>query len=172
MNATVIEQRTAAPARRTLDAKRTSVEFAVETFWGLATVHGRFDRFEGAYETGPGGRRIELTVDADSLDTGNRTRDKHLRSAAFFNIAEHPQIRFTSTRVHDVGDGIWHVVGELEAAGTTVLLEFPAFVRAAARGLEVEATTTVDQTRFGMSRGKLGMIRPSTTLHVKAYVSA
>ena len=33
--------------------------------------------------------------------------------------------------------------------------------------LELEATTTVDQRRFGMSEGPLGNVRPPTTLHVK-----
>jgi polyisoprenoid-binding protein YceI len=63
-------------------------------------VHGRFDRFDGSYEVGPSGTTIELTIDADSLDTGHATRDKHLRSTDFFHIVEHPQVRFTSTRVH------------------------------------------------------------------------
>jgi polyisoprenoid-binding protein YceI len=173
MSATTIEQRTVAPARWTVDADETTVEFSVRTFWGLSTVHGRFDGFDGYYETGPDGPRIELTVDADSLDTGNRTRDEHLRSDDFFHVVEHPLMRFASTRVHDVGlaGGIVHVVGELEAAGAVVELEFPATVRAVDRRLEVEATTTVDQARFGMSGGLLGMIRRPATLHVKARLT-
>jgi polyisoprenoid-binding protein YceI len=171
MNATQIEQRTVAPLRWTVDGGETSVEFAVKSFWGIATVRGRFDRFYGSYEAGPGGQKIELTVDADSLDTGNRTRDKHLRSDDFFDIVEHPQIRFTSTRVHEVGDGILHVVGDLEVAGTVVQLEFPATVQAFDGGLQLEATTTVDQARFDMSSGRLGMIRRPVTLHVTARLS-
>ena len=171
MNATQIEQRTVAPLRWTVDGGETSVEFAVKSFWGIATVRGRFDRFYGSYEAGPGGQKIELTVDADSLDTGNRTRDKHLRSDDFFDIVEHPQLRFTSTRVHEVGDGILHVVGDLEVAGTVVQLEFPATVQAFDGGLQLEATTTVDQARFDMSSGRLGMIRRPVTLHVTARLS-
>jgi polyisoprenoid-binding protein YceI len=167
MTITAIEQR----MHWTLDPDETSVEFAVKTFWGLATVHGRFDHFDGRYETGPDATAIELTIDADSLDTGNRTRDKHLRSTDFFHVAEHPQVRFISTRVHDVGGGVLHVVGRLEAAGSSVLLEFPATVRPAAGGLEVEATTTVDQRELGMSSGTLGMIRRPVTLHVNARLS-
>src|SRR5581483_10158653 len=78
MSATVIEQRTAAPTRWAVDGDATAVEFDVKTFWGLATVHGRFDGFDGSYEVGPDGSTIELTIDADSLDTGNPTRDRHL----------------------------------------------------------------------------------------------
>jgi polyisoprenoid-binding protein YceI len=165
------EERAVASARWSVDSDETSVAFAVQTFWGLATVHGRFGHVGGSYEVRPDGTKIELTIDADSLDTGNRLRDKHLRSAEFFNVAEHPQVRFTSTRVRDTGDGALHVEGGLEAAGKVVPLEFDAKVRQVDHGLQVEATTTVDQRQFGMSSGQAGMIRPPATLHVKALLN-
>ncbi len=169
MTTTLIEQRT---THWTVDPDATAVEFAVKTFWGLVTVHGRFDRFDGSYEVGPGGATIEFAIDADSLDTGHATRDKHLRSTDFFHVAEHPQVRFTSTRVHEVTGGILHVVGHLEAAGAVVQLEFAATVRELDdHALEIEATTTLDERELGMSSGRLGMIRPPATLHVKARLN-
>ena len=172
MTITAIEQRAVAPTLWTVEPRDTSVEFAVKTFWGLMTVRGRFDRYDGTYEDGPDGTKIELAIDSDSIDTGNRTRDKHLRSSGFFDVTEHPQVRFTSTRVHHVTEQILHVVGQLEAAGNSVLLEFPATVRPVGDELELEATTTVDPRRLGMSSGKLGMIRPPATLHVEAHVTS
>ncbi len=168
MTTTLIEPRT---THWTVDPDATSVEFAVKTFWGLMTVHGRFDRFEGSYEVGPDGTTIELSIDADSLDTGHATRDKHLRSTDFFHVVEHPLVRFTSTRAHHVTGEILHVVGRLEAAGNVVELEFPAFVRQLGDALEIEATATIDQRQLGMSSGQLGMIRPPATLHVNARLS-
>jgi polyisoprenoid-binding protein YceI len=149
-----------------------SVGFVVKTFWGLATVRGRFDRFDGSFELGADGPHIELTIDADSIDTGNKTRDEHLRSTAFFGIDEHPHVRFVSTHVGDSGDGLLHVEGRLEAAGKVVPLEFDATVEPVVDGLELEATTTVDQRRLGMSTGFLGMIREPATLHVEARATA
>jgi len=168
MSTTTTIQKTALPTRWFVDDDEASVEFAVPTFWGLMTVRGRFDRFSGSYEVGADGMTIELTIDAASLDTGNRTRDKHLRSADFFHTAEHPQVRFRSTRVSAGGDGILHVEGGLEAAGTVVPLEFDATVMPAGDGLEIEARTGVDQRGFGMHSGPLDMIRPPATVHVKA----
>jgi polyisoprenoid-binding protein YceI len=165
------ETRSAAPTRWTVDADQTSVEFAVKTFWGLATVHGRFDRFDGSYEVGPNGTRIELTIDADSLDTGNRKRDEHLRSDDFFHVGEHPQVRFTSTRVRQQGDGVLHIEGGLEAAGKVVPLEFDAAVQQVDHGLEIEATTAVDPRELGMSSGLVGMIRPPATVHVETRLN-
>lgn len=165
MTTTAIEQAT---SHWTVDPENTLVEFAVKTFWGLATVRGRFDGFEGRYESGPDGAKIELAIDANSIDTGNGTRDKHLRSAAFFHVDEHPQVRFVSARVHEVGEQVLHVGGRLEAAGRSVWLEFPATKRPTADGLEIEAATTIDQQELGMSSGPLGMIRGPVTLHVAA----
>ena len=171
MNTITSEERAVAPARWSVDRDETSVAFDVRTFWGLMTVRGRFDRFGGSYEVGPDGTKIELTIDADSLDTGNRTRDKHLRSTDFFGIAEHPEVRFTSTRVREAQDGTLQVEGDLEAAGKVVPLEFDAAVKQVDGALEVEAATTVDQRQLGMSSGQLGMIRRPATLHVKARLT-
>jgi polyisoprenoid-binding protein YceI len=151
----------------TADPSRTTVEFAVEHFWGLHTVRGRFRRFDGAYVVGVAGPEIELTIDAASVDTGIPARDRHLRSADFFDVDEHPQVRFTSTRVDGLGNGRVHVSGELEAAGTRVPLAFDASVRVIDGELELEATTTVDHRRIGMSEGPLRSVRPTAKLHVQ-----
>jgi polyisoprenoid-binding protein YceI len=170
MTTTASEQTTVAPPRWSLDRDGSSVDFTVKTMWGLIPVRGRFDRFAGSYEVGRNGTTIELTIDADSIDTGNAKRDEHLRSSDFFDVGDHMQVRFRSTRVHAVGDGMLHVRGNLEVAGVVEPLEFAATVQPASEGLAVEATTTVDQRRFGMSSGVVGMIRGPATLHVKALL--
>jgi polyisoprenoid-binding protein YceI len=109
-----------------------------------------------------------LTVDVDSFDTGNRTRDNHLRSSDFFQLENHPEVRFVSTRIRPLRPGLLRVEGRLEAAGTGVSLELDATVEPVGEGLEIEATTAIDHGLFGMSSGQLGMIRSPATLHVRA----
>ena len=171
MTTTATERTTAAPARWTLDPDGSSVEFTVRTIWGLLPVHGSFARFDGSYEVRQDGATIELTIDADSIDTGNAKRDAHLRSSDFFDVDGHAHVRFRSTLIDEADEGMLHVVGHLEVAGIAEPLEFAATVRPAGDGLEVEATTKVDPRRFGMSSGLLGMIRPQATLHVKALLN-
>lgn len=151
----------------TADRSRTTVEFEVRHLWGLHTVRGRFRRCDGSYVVGPAGSAIELTIDAASVDTGNAARDKHLRSVDFFDVAEHPQVRFTSKHITGLGNGRVHVNGELTVAGAPVPIAFDASVRMIDGALDLEATTTVDQRRFGMSRGPFRNVRPPTKLHVK-----
>jgi polyisoprenoid-binding protein YceI len=170
MTTTAHDQTIAAPSQWLLDPDASSVDFTVKTMWGVTSVHGRFHRYEGFYEVGPNETKIELTIDADSIDTGNAKRDEHLRSSDFFDVENHPQVRFRSTRVDEDGDGMLHVVGDLEVAGVVEPLEFTATVQPAGEGIAVAATTTVDQQRFGMSAGVLGMIRRPATLKVEAQL--
>lgn len=168
MSSTATEMTQTRTERWTIDRRRTTVEFEVKHFWGLHTVRGHFDRFDGSYVVGLAGAEIELAVDAASINTRNAARDEHLRSEDFFDVAEHPQVRFTSTRIAGTGSGSVRVSGELVAAGTSIPVAFEAPVRLIDGELEIDATTTVDQTRFGMSRGPLWNVRPSAKLHVKA----
>jgi polyisoprenoid-binding protein YceI len=154
----------------TVDPTRTTVEFEVEHFCGLHAVRGRFGRVDGVYVLGTAGPEIELTIEAGSVETGNSVRDRHLRSGDFLNVDEHPQVRFTSTQVDGLGNGRVRVSGELDVAGTSVPLAFHASVRMIGAELELEATTTVDQRRFGMNQGPLGNIQTPTKLHVRAHL--
>ena len=80
----------------TLDPDKSSAEFAVKHFWGLITVRGHFNAIEGELSIDPAGAVAgELRINAASVDTGNKQRDKHLRSADFFGADEHPQVVYT-----------------------------------------------------------------------------
>jgi polyisoprenoid-binding protein YceI len=159
-----------AGTRWRLDPSRSSAEFRVPHFWGLITVKGRFRHFDGWLEVGENGTwRTELSIDAASLDTGNRKRDEHLRSGDFFDADNHPEVRFRSTSTREQGDGRVLVKGELEAAGQRVPLELQASVAETHdSSLELDATATVDQRRLGMTWSPLGMARTPTALTVHA----
>ena len=110
--------------RWVIDPTHSSAEFRVPHFWGLIKIKGRFDSIDGWLEVDErGARRVELTINAASLDTGNRRRDEHLRSADFFDTERHPEVHFVSSQVSDAGDGRLHVEGELCAAGDRVSLK-------------------------------------------------
>jgi polyisoprenoid-binding protein YceI len=149
-----------------VDPERTSVEFNVENFWGMTTVKGRFSRYHGTLDLS-GEPAVELTVEADSLDTGNRRRDTHLRSPAFFGAEQHPYVRFVSDRAALDGDRL-RVRGHLYARGAGIPLDIDATVRRAGDELEVEAVTAADHRRLGMTWSPLGMVRSPATLVIKA----
>jgi polyisoprenoid-binding protein YceI len=161
-----VDDRSASPQRWNIDG----VDFDVAAVWGLTIAHGRFERVAGLYEVGPEGTKLELTVDARSLITESGMLDNLLRSTEPSGIAEHPEVRFTSTRVRDSGQGKLHVEGRLEATGKVVPVEFDAVVWRVDDGFRLEATATVDRQHLGKSGGQLGMILPAT-VHVRAHLT-
>ena len=77
---------------------RSSVRFKNKTFWGLVTVTGEFTDVRGAGQiTANGAVSGGLDIRASSLKTGIRKRDEHLRSADFFDVEKHPEIRVEVT---------------------------------------------------------------------------
>ena len=155
-----------------LDPAGSTAEFRVPNVWGLTLVQGRFQRLDGWLEVDDEHRwHIKLTVDAASLDTGNRRRDQHLRSRDFIDAERHPEVRFRSSRVIDHGDGRLRVEGELEAAGERAPLEVDVRFEQADGRLELDAAATVDQRLLGMTYSPLGAIRTPTALDVHARLT-
>ncbi len=103
--------------RWNLDTTHAEVEFAVKHLM-ISTVKGRFKTFSGTGETDSAGglKSVELTIDAASLDTNAPQRDEHLRSADFFDVANHAQITFTSSAIEQRGEEL-SITGELTIRG-------------------------------------------------------
>ena len=149
-----------------LDPARSSAEFRVRHFYGLVTVEGHFDRFDGTLDL-DGEPSVELTIDADSLETNNRQRDKHLRSADFFDVAHHPQVRFVSDTATLEGETL-SVRGRLYAGGADIPLAFETNIHRTDGELEAEAVAEVDHRELGMTWSPLGILRAPSTLIVCA----
>jgi polyisoprenoid-binding protein YceI len=154
-----------AATRWRIDPQRSSVEFRVPHYYGLLKVKGRFERYEGTLDLS-GDPAVELTIDADSVQTKQKARDKHLRSPDFFDAESHPHVRFKS-HTSILEGGRLHVEGHLEAAGHIVPLELEAVVHPLGDELELVAETTVDQRDLGMTWSPLGIARTPSKLIVK-----
>lgn len=121
-----------------VDKAHTKVGFAVRHM-GVSTVRGEFREFDGALEVDEdGGLKAHGTVAVASVDTGQAPRDEHLRSADFFDAAEHPELRFESTAIEPVGDGDYRIIGELTIHGVTREIELDAELGGVERGPEGE----------------------------------
>ncbi|MSW64854.1 MAG: polyisoprenoid-binding protein, partial [Actinobacteria bacterium] len=67
----------------------------------------------------PTASRVELRIDAGSLDTGQSDRDAHLRSADFLDVEQFPEITFVSTAVEQTDDDEYTVTGDVTIKGQT-----------------------------------------------------
>lgn len=149
-----------------IDPDRSSVEFRVPLLFGvIGTVRGGFTRYRGTLDLGAR-PAIELTIEAESIDTGNARRDAHLRSEVFFDAEEHPEVRFESESAALDGETL-HVHGILRARGGSAPLDVTATVRPVGDEFEIEASAEVDQRELGMTYSPLGTLRPPARLTVR-----
>jgi polyisoprenoid-binding protein YceI len=82
------------------DPAYSTVEFSIRNLW--FTVHGRFGAVEGSIvldQSDLSRSSVTAVIKADSIDTGNKRRDAHLRTRDFFDVENFPDIEFRSTKV-------------------------------------------------------------------------
>ena len=115
----------------TIDPVHSEVSFVVRHMM-VSKVRGRFDKFEGTIETAsdPLQSTVTATVDLSSVNTGNETRDNHIRSEDFFHIEKHPTMTFRSTGIRAEGENFL-LDGDLTLRGVsrpvTFFLEVTGF---------------------------------------------
>jgi polyisoprenoid-binding protein YceI len=142
-----------------LDPAGSRFEFAVKNFWGAITVRGTFDAVSGSAQVGADGSITgRLEMDATTVNTKNKQRDKHLRSADFFDVEQHPHLVLTIESGEPTDHARLACKGTLEAAGHVKPLEFTAQVdQANASAAVLTAEFDLDRSEFGMTWRPLGM---------------
>ena len=158
----------AAPETFTIDPYHTFPNFTVDHL-GVSTLYGHFTKSSGkitvdrAAKTGS----MEIVIDTASITTGDlekgsrpRTRDEHLRTADFFNVAEFPKATFKSSKILFSGDNPSGIEGELTLVGVTkpltLTVERFKCLPASANSKERcggNATGKFKRTDFGMKFG-------------------
>jgi polyisoprenoid-binding protein YceI len=109
-----------------IDATHSEISFKVRHF--LSKTPGRFAKFQGMIqldEKDIAKSSVELTIDAASISTDSENRDKHLRSADFFDVEKFPTLTFKSTAVKEVSKGKLEVTGDFTMHGVTKRITFP-----------------------------------------------
>jgi polyisoprenoid-binding protein YceI len=101
-----------------IDPTHTFVSFEIGHF-GTSTNRGRWDKKEGSVQFDRAGKsgKVEITLDMNSINTGVVPFDGHLKSADFFNVAQHPTGKFVSERFVFNGDKLAEVRGTLTLLG-------------------------------------------------------
>jgi polyisoprenoid-binding protein YceI len=141
----------------TLDAGHSEVSFQIRHL--MSQVRGRFNEFSGtiALDTAkPESSSVEFKIKSASIDTALPDRDKHLRSADFFDVEKHPEIVFKSTAIKATGKDSYSVTGNLTLRGVTKQITLPVTFLGTMRDpwgndkAGFETTTTVNRKDFGM----------------------
>lgn len=154
----------------TIDSAASRAIFSCKTFWGLFTVRGTLGAVSGS-GTGAGDGTItgRLVIDAASVKTKHWLRDRHLRSADFFNVREHPNVVVTITAARLNGSELG-CQGTVEAAGRSQNVRFTAHVDSSGPGaIVLRGELTLDRRSFGMTWNRLGMVGAIAVAAVTAH---
>ena len=125
----------------------------------ITKVRGKFADFEGTVqfdEANPSASSVNFSIKTASVDTSEGDRDKHLRSADFFSVDEHPTITFKSAKV--TGSGAqFSVTGPLTIRGVSKDVTLPVTYLGGAKdpwgnqraGFETEVT--INRKDYGLN---------------------
>ncbi len=103
------------------DEAHSQVQFKVRHMM-VSNVVGEFNQFEAKVETEEDDfstAKATFTAPVDSIETKNKQREEHLKSADFFDAEHHPNISFKSTEVKQLDDNHYEMIGELTMRSTT-----------------------------------------------------
>lgn len=101
------------------------IAFRAKHQFGTGTVHGAFALAGGEIAVSHPHERSTVCASAAarSFASGNRFRDRKVKSKTFLDAEAYPQISFASTSFEQV-DGIWHLQGILTAHGIAAITDF------------------------------------------------
>jgi polyisoprenoid-binding protein YceI len=141
-----------------VDPQASHARFVAGTLAGLVRTPGRFRSLSGHLVVDQARAAGALVIDSSSIDTGNRVRDRHLRSRDFFDVKRHPQLRYEARSISSQDPGRARIEGELIVAGASTPLPLDVTLRAPIDGLvELACQTEVDRVALGI-RGARGMV--------------
>lgn len=139
-----------------VDKNHSMAQFKVRHF--TSNVIGQFRDFDAVVnldKANPAKSSVEFTIQATSIDTGAEGRDKHLRSADFFDVEKFPAITFKSTSIAPKGKDSYDVTGDFTMHGVTKRITLPVSFLGFAKtprgekaGFEVE--TTLNRKDYGV----------------------
>ncbi|VXC09636.1 MULTISPECIES: YceI family protein [Chryseobacterium] len=110
-----------------IDPAHSSINFNIKHM-GISFVQGRFDKFQGEIET-PGSNldnaRFDFTVHTEAINTGVEARDKHLKSADFFDAEKFPEMKFQGATMSQGKDKNYILKGKLTIKDVTKEISIP-----------------------------------------------
>ncbi len=143
----------------TLDSYHGYITFTYSHL-GFSNPRVGFNRFDTELEldsSNPENSRVEVTIDASSIDSRVAEFNDHLNGGDFFNTAEYPTITFKSTKAEATGEYTFDVTGDLTILGTTKPVTLATTINKAANHpmrnvptVGVSASTKLMRSEWGL----------------------
>ncbi len=152
----------AAPQPVEIDLSHTRVWFYVNHL-GFSDMYGDFTKFDIDLKVDPenlANSTVSASIDTSTVDMRHEGLNKHLKNQDFFNVEQHPSMRFETTGVTQNGEGKLAVAGNLTLLGVTKPVTLDVTVNKIGEHpmrktpwVGFNATATIKRSDFGMSYG-------------------
>lgn len=137
----------------------SKVHFVIKNF-GIK-VGGDFTGLKGTIKFDPvnyASSVFDVTVDANTIDTDNSSRDGHLRKSDYFDVATYKTIHFKSTKVVlSSVKGRFYIYGDLTIKGITKPVEFGFGATAKDGGYFFDGEFTINRRDFGVGGSSISL---------------
>jgi len=170
-------------AQWNIDASHSSLQFSVRHMV-ITKVRGAFRSHEGTLELDESDGlelgKVDVRIDAASIDTGEPKRDEHLRGADFLDVASHPTLRFQSRSLARQGDR-YRITGDLTIHGVTRSIVLDAEFQGRGKDpwggqrVAFSAKTSIDREDFGLTWNQVleaGGVLVGTKIDIEIDVQA
>ena len=145
-----------------LDESHTQVGFKIKHLV-ISTVSGRFNKFSGGFKFDPQTGKLDdlkVSIEAASIDTNEPERDKHLKSADFFDVEKFPKLTFDSKKILTKAGKPTQIEGDLTIHGVKKAVTLDVDYKGSAtdpwgnESVAFEASTSVNRKDFGLKWNK------------------
>ena len=153
-----------------VDAAQSKVTFRVGHLGGK--VSGTFSGLQGSVffdENNLAGSSMDVSLDASSVDTENRARDKDLRKEKFFHVEKYPRVSFRSKEITRIATG-FQVVGDLTIKDQTHEETIPFTVEKTENGSLFKGSFKVDRKKYDLGKGSFPPIGKEVEVEITALV--
>lgn len=149
---------------------RSAISFKIRTMWGLMPVKGAFTEFGGEGRlTDSGTVSGRIVIEVALLDTGIARRDKHLRSADFFDVERFGQITVVVNALHPASGRLADLHTHFTIKGITEPVPLPVTITELDDGsVRISGQTQIDRSRFDLGWNKLGVMSNAVVVSADA----
>jgi polyisoprenoid-binding protein YceI len=166
-----------------IDPTHSSLQFSVRHMV-ITKVRGAFKGFTGSLELEDSRdqalAKVDVVVDAASIDTSEPKRDEHLRSQDFLNVAAHPTLSFQSRSIERKGNR-YQLNGDLTIHGVTRPVTLDAEFQGQGKDpwggerVAFSAKTSINREDFGLTWNQVleaGGVLVGTKIEIDVEVQA
>ena len=128
------------------------------TFYVKASVklQGTFEKWDATLvytSTDASTGVLDIKIQADSVNSGSKSKDEKLKGEHCFDVAKHPYITFHSTKITQTGPNTFDVAGIFTLRGISKPEGLTFTVDREAGGGEIKGVLTIDRRDFGLGGG-------------------